>query len=38
MQSPFITYGTWRYKRQYADKTLTLREIYEYASERSERA
>ena len=27
-----------RYKRQYINKTLTLRTIYEYASQRSERA
>ena len=26
----------WRYERHYTDKTLTLRKIYEYASERSE--
>ena len=37
MQFPFITYVC-RYKRQYTDKTLTFRKIYEYASERSERA
>ena len=37
MQFPFIIYGE-RYKRQYTDKTLKLRKVYEYASERSERA
>ena len=31
--SSFLLHGIWRYKRQYTDKTLTLREIYEYASE-----
>ena len=36
MQFPLITSGIWRYKRHYTDKTLTLRKIYEYASERSE--
>ena len=30
--------NVWRYKRNYTDKTLTLRTIYEYVSERSERA
>ena len=37
MQFPVITYGMMLYilyKRQYTDKTLTLRKIYEYASER----
>ena len=39
MQFPLITYGIWRYKRHYTDKALTLRKkIYDYASERSERA
>ena len=37
MQFPFITYGMALY-RQYNDKILTLRKIYEYASERSELA
>ena len=32
MQFPFITYGMALY-RQYNDKILTLRKIYEYASE-----
>ena len=35
MQFPFVV---WRYKRQNTDKTLTLRNLCEYASERSERA
>ena len=34
MQFPFITYGMALY-RQYNDKILTLRKIYEYASEQA---
>ena len=36
LQFPLLV--VWRYKRQYTDKTLTLRKLNEYASERSERA
>ena len=32
------SYGMALYTRHYTDKTLKLREIYEYVSERSERA
>ena len=38
MQFTFITCGMALYKRQNTDKTITLRKLYEYASERSERA
>ena len=38
MRFPLISYGMALYTRHYTDKTLTLREIYEYASEQSERA
>ena len=38
MQFPLITYRMALYTRHYTDKTLKLREIYEYASERSEQA
>ena len=37
MRFPLITYGMALYTR-HTDKTPKLREIYEYASERSERA
>ena len=32
MQFPFIILVVWRYKRQYIEKKLTLRTVYEYAS------
>ena len=37
MRFPLITYGMALYTH-YTDKTLKLRKIYEYASERSERS
>ena len=38
MRFTFITYGIALNTRHYTDKTLKLREVYKYASERSERA